>query len=46
MILTVSKDLFRKRHCYTVNLCNGDGSCSLRGKNGILYGIYMNSGAP
>jgi hypothetical protein len=36
MILTVSRDLFRNRHCYAVYLCNGDGSCSLRGKNGIF----------
>ena len=36
MILTVSRDLFRKRHCYTGDLSNGDGLCSLRGENGIF----------
>jgi len=36
MILTVSRDLFLKRHCYTGDLCSGDGLCSLRGKNGIF----------
>ena len=36
MILTVSRDLFRKQRCYTGDLCNGDGLCSLRGKNGIF----------
>ena len=36
MILTVSRGLFRKRHCYEVDPCNGDGACSLRGKNGIF----------
>lgn len=36
MIFKVSRALFRNMHCYAVYLCNGDGSCSQRGKNGIF----------
>jgi len=36
-ILTASRGFFvRKRHCYEVDLCNGDGTRSLRGKNGVF----------
>jgi hypothetical protein len=36
MIFKVSRGLLCNMHCCAVYLCNGDGSCSQRGKNGIF----------